>query len=260
MANPGVVAFRTVSFYVVLTRQQLDWDKCTEIVEGLFISSMPVKRTPCGRSPRFTNTLQQLAYFILSKNPNRPLRYILSTQEADEIQGRGFIAVETISENDINSYNENHLETSIQRDPLSICDYDSEAKLNLENAAEKLQKIHRVRQESGSVVVHCKAGCERSALTCIAYLASYVMNPATKINYTVDEALDLMKTKRKQVRVTGGKLLQAKKIVEYVTGKAVVDKPRSYSQIISNFWDSHKNKIISSGIALTAATFSAYRL
>lgn len=265
MAGCLVTAFRTASMYLTLMRQQCDWDKCTEIDDGLFISAMPIKEAPCGRRPQYTNDLPELVEFVLSKKSKRPLRHILSVVERDEQRGDGFLGVKTVSDADLEKYNSENFKDKkdvIERHLLSMRDYDFSAEVSLEMAAKALQKIDQVRQAGGAALVHCKAGCERSAMICLAYLVCYVINPNTEKKYTVDEALEMMRSKRKQVTVAGEKLLQAKRIIEYVTKKPAIENPapRSCRRSVSDFWYQHKNTVVAAGLSIGAAVFTAYRL
>lgn len=256
-ARFGVSSFRSVTFALTQLRHAIDWDIRSPIIPGLFLGSLPIKKSLCGN--KLTNSQDQLIAFIAKVNPDRKLVRVVSVCELGELYGDGFWGITTVSPEDWQ-----HL--GIDQSIVNMCDYDLKAAVDKQSLKEAVSKIYQCILAGGAVYIHCKAGCARSAMLTVIVLASCVENPLTGKKYTLDEAINYTRSQRKQIYIDSGKYLRAAKIVKEIEESHVftsllkhpIEKSSGYSSLWfrSNF---QKAAVAASSLVAGAAIATLYR-
>lgn len=196
-------AVRTASMMYTLTRVHVkNWQAYNQIIDGLFLGMIPIKKANIFGT-EFDNQHRQIQKFAAEKNPNRPLKLVISVVEPDELKGVGFANIESM----VSPKDWNNLKPGVEQHSLPIA--DQTAGVSNDDAIATLFKIRQCILENGSVYVHCKAGRSRSAMICLIYLVVYE-------NMTIQTAKELLIRQRKQVELNNDKLNKAAEIINEI--------------------------------------------
>ena len=193
------------------------WAKHSQIVSGLFLGVIPTNATAMGDG--FCDTPQEIIDFIKQTNPTRSLCLVVSVVERCELEKDSFLGVSTVTPDQWKRAGMEHLLVEMQ---------DFTANLNnKEEAITALFKMKKAIDSGNSVYVHCKAGRSRSAMLCAIYLAAFVINPETKKNYTLPEAIQTIKNARKQTKIEENKVAMATEILKEIHVQLGHQKPNN---------------------------------
>ena len=191
---------RTLSRCYTLFRGQLDWYKMSKIISGLFSGEISTKKTSVGG--KLSHPSENIIEFVRSVNPTRPLTLVVSVVDPEEIDSSGFKCFTMVMPDEWKHHGvEHHL--------LKMSD-----KVNNQEAIATILKIKKCIEENGSVYVQSHAGRSRSAMICAMYMTLFVDNPLTKQRFTFEEALNLLKSARKQVSLAEDKIAKSKEIIQ----------------------------------------------
>lgn len=186
-------AVRTVSFWYNEANPKAV--RLSHVITGLFLGRIPHK------------TPEVIIDFVNDINPTRPLGLVVSVVEKDELRGDGFLGAKMVKPTQ-------WTEQGIEHHHISMIDFTSH--VDIDDSIETIKKMHACIESGKSVYIHCKAGRSRSAMFCIIYLCSFIVNPSTQNKYTVEEALELLKNARNNVDIGQGKKNMAQEIVDQV--------------------------------------------
>jgi protein-tyrosine phosphatase len=218
----------------------------------LYQSSFPNSGTICGKGKRTANTPEHIKESMGGQLPD----YVVSVVQKHELEDGAYRGTKVVNGG-------RWRKSGVEHDTLEVCDYDFTAQVDVKRAAEIILKMRKYKRK----LVHCKAGSERSSMLDVAYIASSCINPATNKNYTIEEAVALLQSKRIQVSLDPIKIERAKEIVATVrelelwlsANKSIDDfkpsivskiPPYSHSANLACFWKGHKKAAVT--MALTA--------
>lgn len=193
---------RSGSLAYNLIVNQFIWDMVNQIISGIFLSIMPILENTFGEA--FTLKPAELKQFVSEHNPNKPLTLVVTVQEPDEARGDGFLGVTTVSKEEWAKHGIEQIEVKMQ---------DFTAAVSNQEAVEAIIRVRQNAKAGFSSLFHCKAGKARSAMLVAVYIAAFCINPLTEINFTIKEALGLLKLVRGQVDVGKDKLIVAEQIL-----------------------------------------------
>jgi len=201
-----VTATRSISLMYNLVRGLIDWNKLDEILDGLYVSMLPVKHSPIGSV--LSHTHLDIIERIKQQNPKRPLGLVVSVVEKDELHGEGFLGFATVLPEDWER-------AGVEHRLLEMRDFQAE--VDTHQAIETVFYMKKVYDQGKSVVVHCKAGRARSAMLCLLFMALFSVDSETGQLYSLDNALKLLQNKRKQVHVGNDKVQTAHNLLFIAT-------------------------------------------
>jgi hypothetical protein len=200
----------TTSLHYSLSRGTvLDWDKSNQIIPGLYLGVIPVKKTWCDFlcGTRYNHSDKKILEIINKTDPKRPLTSIVSVVLPYEIQGKGFYGVTMVSPEDWKA-------RGITHTLLKMPDFGAD--VDKKEAIETIYQMKKTIEKGESVYIHCKAGRGRSAMICAIYLAAFEINPDTKKLFTLDQAITFLQSKRKQIGVEPDKFKTASEILSII--------------------------------------------
>lgn len=197
-------AVRTISLsYNNIKAKMGIWDQYSFIRDGLWLGTLPTIDGPIEEACDFDTKLIES---ISDTTPHLPLKLVVSVVEENELKGDGFAGITTVSP-------ERWKELGIEHQLLQMEDFTANVDLN--QAVKVVTQIIETMNQGYSVYVHCKAGRSRSAMIEAVVLALTTINENSQELLTLNEAIDFLKSKRKQVSIGSKKRETAKQIIQH---------------------------------------------
>ena len=132
------------------------------------------------------------------------MKLIVSVVESFELAGNGLIDKKTYPLEEWSKQGVRHVH-------LNMSDFS--AKVNYHEVAEVVKLMREYIEGGSSVYIHCKAGRSRSVMVCAIYLSVYGDGENLLPGSKLEQVIDYITAKRKQVKMGLGKQEAIKQIV-----------------------------------------------
>jgi hypothetical protein len=199
---PGIAAFRTVSTNYNLWS---GWDLYNYICDGIFLGSIPIKYAMM--APSANNLHEEIIQFVQVKNPDLPLKLVVSVLTKSELKGEGFGGLWMVSRSDWSKKGVAHHLLQME---------DGTAIVDNQKAIETIFLIGDVLKNGGSVYIHCKAGQSRSVMMCFLTLITFGTDRKNQMPMDSEAAKKLIGMQRLPMHFDPEKVIKAGEIYEEI--------------------------------------------
>lgn len=199
-------AIRTLSLAYTAVRNYIDWNTFSHISEGIFLGMIPTK-SALFVSRQHYDMHKQIIAEASKVSPERPLRFVVSMTEEDELKGDGFYCATMVSPRDWHRENVKHRLIKMADFTATVPD---------EAVIDAIFAMNDVLRNNGSTYIHCKAGRSRSVMFCAIYLSVFGTDPNDPREMPLEKAADLIRSRRPHIEFDVPKVVKAREIIEKI--------------------------------------------